>query len=88
MRVSTAFKLLFGILAVVFVTLFFLQNRTPAHVMLPFEHSFRCGLIYLLLGAYLLGVISTMAAVVAISRKYKKAKKLQEQAEAEELLDD
>ena len=88
MRLSTAFKLLLGILGILLVTMIFLQNRVPVRVMLPFEHSFSFGLIYLLLFSYLLGVISMAIAVVVLRGRYKKTKKLKDDKEAEELLDD
>ncbi len=88
MRLATAFKLLLGILAIMLVTMVFLQNRGPVRVMLPFEHSVSFGLIYLLLLSYLLGVISMAIAAVIIRGKYKKTKKLKDEEEAEELLDD
>ena len=88
MRLSTVFKLMFAVLGGMLVTMFFLQNRGPVRVLLPFEHSFSFGLIYLVLIAYLLGVLSMAIAVVIIRKKYKKTRKLKDQKEAEELLDD
>lgn len=88
MRLSTAFKLILGILGIMLVTMFFLQNRGPVRVMLPFEHSFSFGLIYLVLASYLLGVISMAVAAVIIRGKYQKTRKLKDDEEAEELLDD
>lgn len=88
MKITTALKMVVLVLAVTLTTIFVLQNRMPVRVALPFERSFNFGLIYLLLIAYLLGVVTMVVAVVVIRRRIKRKRKLQDQEEAEELLDE
>ena len=88
MRLWTAFKLFLWVVGSMLVTIFILQNRGPVRVALPFERSFGCGLIYLLVISYVLGVASMAAWVFAMRVQGEKKRKHQEKEEAEELLDE
>ncbi len=88
MKISTALKMVLLVLAVTLAVIFFLQNRGPVRVALPFERSFQFGLIYLLALSYVLGIVSMGGLTLALNSKSKKKRKLQEQHEAEELLDE
>lgn len=88
MKITTALKMVLLVLAVTLATIFFLQNRGPVRVALPFERSFQFGLIYLLAVSYALGIATMGALTFVMSSKLKKKKKMQEQHEAEELLDE
>ena len=88
MKITTALKMVLLVLAVTLTTIFFLQNRGPVRVALPFERAFQFGLIYLLAFSYVLGIATMGTLTLVLNSKNKKKRKMQEQQEAEELLDE
>ncbi|MBU1924270.1 MAG: DUF1049 domain-containing protein [Candidatus Omnitrophica bacterium] len=78
MRFITWLKILIFLLVIALLTVFFIQNTGPVAMHFPFSRPYHFGLIYILLIAYFLGVLTAVLAVFMISARAKKKKTLEE----------
>ena len=83
MKVATSIKLVLYFSVLILAIIFFLQNTGPVGIQVPFGRAYQPGLIYILLSAFTLGIVTTLSIVFMISAKIKKKRLLIEQKEAE-----
>jgi uncharacterized integral membrane protein len=80
MRAITWIKTFIVILTVIFLAIFFTQNRGPAIIQFPFTRPRHFGLIYLLLISFALGVVASLSVAFTVRAKIKK-KKMSDESE-------
>lgn len=90
MRILTFLKILVFLLIVALMTIFVIQNNAMTIIRFPFLQPIRVGRIYILLGSFGLGVISTLFLVFINNAKRKRKRELleAEEEESEDLVED
>ncbi len=90
MKITTVFKIILGLLAIVFMGMFVFENIDPVRIWIPLFKGRQCGLIYIIAVSYLLGVSNMFWFMVHFGSKMKRKKKaLEDQIEeGQELFQD
>ena len=90
MNIKTVLKIILGLLAFIFLGMFVFENLDPVRIWLPLIKNRQCGLIYIILIAYLIGVSNMFWIMVhfgaRMKRKQQAAANLAE--EGQELFED
>ena len=90
MRIVTFIKIILFLLIVALITIFVIQNNAMTIIRFPFFQPVQIGRIYILLGAFGLGVISTLIVIFFNNAKNKRKRELlkAEEEESDELVDE
>jgi uncharacterized integral membrane protein len=78
MRLISWIKLLIITLVVIFLSIFFMQNRGPVGIQFPFGGPCHFGLIYLILISYAMGILTAFLIATIAGSAIKKKRKLKE----------
>ena len=91
MKLTTVFKIILGLLFVVFLGMFIFENIDPVRIWIPLFKGRQCGLIYIILVSYVIGVSNMFWFMVHFGSKMKRKQKLtelKEQEQEQELFED
>ena len=89
MKISTVLKIVALLLVLVFLVMFVFENLDPVRIWIPLFKGRQCGLIFIILTAYLIGMSNAVWIMARISAVMKKKQKASEAAqEKEELFED
>ncbi|MBF0486453.1 MAG: hypothetical protein HQL16_08070 [Candidatus Omnitrophica bacterium] len=90
MKVQTVIKIIAGLVAVIFFGFFVFENLDPVRIWLPLIKNRQCGLIYIILVSYLLGVSNMFWLMVHFGSRMKRKQKILEEAaeDGQELFED
>ncbi|MBF0494524.1 MAG: hypothetical protein HQL28_05275 [Candidatus Omnitrophica bacterium] len=91
MQTPRTFRVVFLVLILLFMVMFFVENMDPVQVYFPMIKGRHCGLIFIMMGSYFMGVLSSFLFITIIGgkiRKKMKPKAPAEEQEEEELFDE
>ncbi|MBF0511559.1 MAG: hypothetical protein HQL13_04430 [Candidatus Omnitrophica bacterium] len=89
MKVKTVIKIIAGLLAVIFLGFFIFENSDPVRIWLPLVKNRQCGLIYIIMISYLLGISNMFWIMTHFGARMKQKRKLSENVEeGQELFED
>ena len=89
MKLMTVIKIILGLLFIVFFGMFVFENIDPVRIWIPLFKGRQCGLIYIILVSYIIGVSNMFWFMVHFGAKMKSKQKLREvEDEGGELFED
>ena len=75
------FKIITLFLILAFTIVFFIENMDPVPLYFPILKGCKFGLIFIMLGSYLLGAVTAFGVVTRIGARIKRERRLEERAE-------
>lgn len=69
------------LLTLTFMVIFFMENMEPVPLYFPILKGCKFGLIFIMLGSYALGAVTTFGVVTLVGAKIKRQRKLEEAEE-------
>ena len=86
MRTSTIIKIIVGFIFLVLMVFFVFENIDPVPIWIPMFKVRQIGLIYIILGAYLIGASNAFWVLTIIANERKRRAKLEEIPEKDQAL--
>ena len=86
MKIQTVLKIIALLLAVIFLGMFIFENLDPVPIWIPLFKGRHCGLIYIIVVSYLIGLSNMFWFMVHMGSRMKKKKQLNEPADDEQEL--
>ncbi len=78
MKISTVVKIITLLLLLTFLGMFIFENLDPVPIWIPLFKGRHCGLIFIILAAYLAGASNSVWVMTHISARIKKKQKMRE----------
>ncbi|MBF0253580.1 MAG: DUF1049 domain-containing protein [Candidatus Omnitrophica bacterium] len=72
MGILTFLKVLVGVLVAALLTVFYIQNTGPAPIQFPFTRIFHMPLMFMLLAAYVAGIVTALFGAFWLGARMKK----------------
>lgn len=82
------FKIIVIILILTFTLIFFIENMDPVPIYCPIIKGRKVGLIFIMLGSYFLGALTTLGIVTTVGAGIRKKRRLRQLSEDQEELFD